>query len=229
MSASSPTICFAVVLPGPRAWFDVLSTAFTHPWVISYQVGFGPPLVRAHDRLIDALRSARSALDKLEIYLEHCYLDAHHRRRLAGLHRRLLVRRFGPLEAEAVRSASRDVLDLTVQLYPPSSAPDRVRSAMRAAEIERIGEVEEAPEHRTGRFWIHLNDPRNYRLMDVDAVRHHVDNPDDQAVLALTVPATGAALFDGWLQQWTKDMKLPVVRLEGPVSVARAYRDGVNI
>ncbi|MEM7678804.1 MAG: hypothetical protein AAF449_22710 [Myxococcota bacterium] len=228
MSVTSPKICFAIVLPGPRAWFDVLRSAFTHPWVLSYQVGFGPPLVRAHDRLVEALREARSALDKLEIYLDHCYLDAHQRRRLAGLHRRLLVRRFGPLEAEAVRSASRDVLDLAVQLYAPYAAPQRVRASMRSMEA-LSDELNNAPEQRTGRFWIHLNDPRNYRLMDVDAVRHHVSDPDGQAVLALTVPASGAALFDGWLRTWTSEKGLVVVRLEGAVSVARAYRDGVNI
>ena len=224
-----PSVCFALVLPTSRAWFEVLSTAFTHPWVISYQVGFGPPLVRAHEGLIRALRETKSALEKLEAYLNHCYHDDEQRRRLALLHRRLLVRRHGPLEAEAVRSATRNVLDLTVQLYSPLSAPTAVRSAMRSiGALKGIG-PDDPPENRTGRFWLHLSDPCNGRLMEVDVVRAHVRDPDHQAVLALTVPSTGADLFAAWLKVWASAAGWPVVRLEGPVSVARAYRDGVGI
>ena len=229
MSAPSPSVCFVLVLPAPRAWFEALSTAFTHPWVMSYQVGFGPPLVRAHDRLISAVRGANGALEKLEAYLQHCYLDDVQRRRLAGLHRRLLVRRHGPVEAEAVRTATQDVLDLTVQLYPPLSAPESVKGAMRSVgALKGIG-PDDPPEHRTGRFWLHLSDPRNARLMEVDQVRGQVTAPDEQAVLALTVPSTGAALFDAWLRQWAPRQGWPVVMLEGRVSVARAYRDGIGI
>ena len=228
-SAQQPTVCFALVLPNPRTWFQALSTAFKHPWVISYQVGFGPPLVRANDRLITAIREARSALDKLQAYLDHCYLDDQQRQRLAMHHRRLLVRRLGPVEAEAVRTASRDVLDLTVQLYPPLSAPEAVRSDMRSlGALKGVGR-DDPPEHRTGRFWIHLADPRNERLMEVDVVRSQVRDPDHQAVLALTVPSSGADLFDGWLRAWAPGEGWSVVKLEGPVSVARAYRDGVGI
>lgn len=238
MGATPPTVCFVLVVPSPRRWFDVLSTAFTHPWVASYQIGFGPPLVRAHDRLIAAAGRAKSALEKLEAYLNHCYHDDDQRRRLAALHRRLLVRRHGPVEAEAVRAASRDVLDLSVQLYPPLAAPDGVRGAMRSLAGDEVGE-DAPPEHRTARFWIHLADPLNARLLAVDAVQAEVAGvapavgpgatDDDRAAMALTVPVVGADLFAGWLADWAPPARWPVVRLEGPVSVARAYRDGVGV
>ncbi len=227
--SSQLTVCFALILPQPKAWFSALTTAFTHPWVLSYQVGFGPPLIRAHDRLITAVRQARSALEKLEAYLCHCYLDDDQRRRLAQLHRRLLVRSHGPVEAEAIRSASRDVLDLTVQLYPPRSAPDAVRAEMRALGGLRGLSPGDPPENRTGRFWLHLSDPCNTRLMAVDVVRANVRDPDAEAVLALTVPAVGGDLFEAWFKTWAPIQGWSVIRLEGPVSVARAYRDGVGI
>ena len=229
MGASLPAVCFAVIVPGPRAWLAVLSTAFTHPWVSSYQIGFGPPLVRAHDRLIAAVARANSALQKLEAYLEHCYLDDGQRRRLAQLHRRLLVRRHGPLEAELIRAATPDVLDLTVQLYAPGAAPGVARADMRAMDaLPGIG-PEDPPQNRTGRFWIHLADPCNLRLMEVDAVKRTLTDSDTQAVLALTVPPPGAALFERWLKVWTPTVDCAFARLEGPVSVARAYRDGVGV
>ncbi len=229
MGTSSPAVCFAVTVTSPRAWFPVLTTAFTHPWVTSYQVGFGPPLVRAHDRLIAAVARANSALQKLEAYLEHCYLDDGQRRRLAQLHRRLLVRRHGPLEAELIRAATPDVLDLTVQLHAPRSAPAAARDEMRGLDTRPGVGPDDPPEHRTGRFWIHLADPCNLRLMEVDAVKRKLTDPDTQAVLALTVPATGADLFEGWLRVWTPAADCDFARLEGPVSVARAYRDGVGV
>ena len=219
--------CFALVLPAPKAWFAALSTAFTHSWVSSYQVGFGPPLIRAHDRLIASLRHARGALGKLEAYLNHCYLDDGQRRRLADLHRRLLVRRLGPVEAESIRDASRHVLDLTVQLHSPDGAPPSVREAMQALGPLTCVGLDDPPEHRAGRFWIHLGDARNTRLLDVDAVRAHIEDPDVQAVLALTVPAEAIVLFEGWLRTWAPEAGYPVVKLDGPVSVARTTRDGV--
>ncbi len=228
MSAPA-SICFVVVLPGPRVWFDALSTAFTHPWVMSYQVGFGPPLVRAHDRLISAVRDAKSALEKLEAYLEHCYLDDVQRTRLAGLHRRLLVRRHGPVEVEVVRTASRHVLDLTVQLYPPYSSPNAVKDAMCAVgELEGLRR-EDPPEHRTGRFWLHLADPRNSRLLDVDAVRRRLVAPESQAAIAFTVPSVAGKLFAAWFEDWAAAREWPVIQLEGPVSAARTHRNGVGL
>ena len=226
---SDAAVCFVIILPNQRTWFELLSTAFKHDWVLSYQVGFGPPLVRAHDRLIASLAGVRSALEKLEVYLNHCYLDDAQRRRLADLHRRLLVRRYGPLEAEAIREASRNVLDLTVQLYSPLSAPDAVRESMRGLRaLQGIG-PDDPPEHRTGRFWLHLSDPRNTRLLAVDAVRAFLTDEDSQAALALTVPSAGTTLFSAWLNSWAPSAGWPVVRLEGQVSVARASRDGVGL
>ena len=224
-----PSVCFAIVLPRCRDWFSALSTAFTHPWVLSYQIGFGPPLVRASDGLITAVREAKSALEKLEAYLNHCYLNEMQRRRLAQLHRKLLVRRFGPVEAEAIRRSSRDVLDLSVQLYPPLSAPEAVRDQMRTLGALKGVTPEDPPENRTGRFWLHLSDPANTRLMEVDSVHPLITDADHQAVLALTVPAVGAELFSAWIRDWASPAGWPSVQLEGPVSVARAYRDGVGI
>ena len=229
MRSASANVCFAIVIPNPRAWFSVLSTAFKHPWVMSYQVGFGPPLVRAHDRLIAAVSQTRNALEKLQAYLDHCYHDDEQRRRLAGLHRRLLVRRHGPVEAEAIRSATKDVLDLSVQLYPPLSAPAAAKEEMRSLGAQKGVGVDDPPEFRTGRFWIHLADPCNVRLMEVDVVKAQIQDSNEQAVLALTVPAPGAELFEGWLRSWTPALDCVAVKLDGPVSVARAYRDGVGI
>ena len=224
----APKICFALILPGPRDWLEALTTAFTHPWVASYQIGFGPPLVRANDRLIAAVAKSASAIEKLDAYLTCCYLDDDQRRRLAGLHRRLLVRRHGPLEAEAIRAASRDVLDLTVQLHAPAVAPPVIAESMEAA-VPSASERTVPPEHRVGRFWVHLADPRNERMIAVDAVAAHVSDPEDQAVLPLTTTPHFADLYEAWLDDWAKSAGYPVVKLEGPVSAARAYRDGVSI
>ena len=126
--SSSQTLVFAWTQPRLEDLGPLLKAALQHPWVASYQVGFGPPLINSSMALERSLSSVASAVDKLLAYLEVCFYDEAERTRLAQLHRRMVVQRMGPVEAEVVRTASAEVLDLSLRLHPLLRAPPAVRA-----------------------------------------------------------------------------------------------------
>ena len=207
----------------------VLRAAFTHPWVASYQIGFGPPLVRANPALVAALDAPRAlaALDKLDAYLTHCVYPEAERTRLTRRHTAQLVRRHGPLEAEAVRAASTDVLDLSLRLRDPLRAPPDVRRDMEALGVtEGAVPADLAPDEQAARFWVTLGDPRNTRLLHVPAVAARARDPDVALALELRLPAALWALYCAWARALSRDAGLTVLELGAPTSVARVSRDG---
>ncbi|MCK6548307.1 hypothetical protein L6R52_20840 [Myxococcota bacterium] len=208
----------------------ICSAAFVHPWVASYQIGFGPPLVRSSEPLIARLKSAKSAIEKLGIYLDVCVLDEAERKRLAGEFRRLMVRRLGPVDAEALDDASADVLDLSVRLHDPGAAPPAVLAAMRDADVpEQIIATRSAPDALSGRFFVRLGDPRGTRLLDHDAVKSRVADPERALALELRAPVAVRALFSAWAANLVKRGVVGgIVELDELVPHARVGVDGVS-
>lgn len=205
----------------------VLARAFEHDWVASYQIGFGPPLVRSSDALVTRLGYAETAIDKLRAYLETCVYDDVERRRLASLHRAALTRRRGPLEAEEVRRASADVLDLSLRLHHPLRAPPGVAEDMRSSGVvEDEVPADLPPDAQAARFWVHLDDPRNTRLLFDEEVARAVEDPERALALELWVPVALRGLFRIWTQALARDAELIALDIGAPRSVARVSRDG---
>lgn len=218
---------FAILGRRKRDLVDILQQAFGHRWVASYQVGFGPPLVRSSDRIVARVKETQTALEKLRAYLEVCILDDAERARLAGLHRRLVVRMQGPVEAEAIDAASADVLDLSLRLHIPIRAPDRVMEEMRSAGVDlSLIDADTPPEVMSGRFLVRLNDPQNRRLLHIPDVAARVDDPEDAVAVELRVPVALRTLWAKWLHRFEADTGLATVDLEEPASHARVSRNG---
>ena len=220
---------FVVVAPRLRSLTSVLVNAFTHPWVASYQIGFGPPLIRSSDRLLSRLKEARSGLDKLTTYLEVCVFDPTERARLATIHRRLLVRRHGPLEAEVLAAASADVIDLSFRLHPPLQAPDSVREEMLRAGIQ-LNWIDPglAPEDHSARFMIHLFDPSNDRLLHADVVAEAAKGHYEPLAVELRVPVVLSDLWSVFCADYEGRTGYRVIDLKEPGSRARVIRDGAR-
>lgn len=206
---------------------SILRNALTHSWVASYQVGFGPPLIGCCEPLRTRLKYARSAMDKLRAYLEVCYFDEARRTELAAAQLRLLTRRHGPIEAEAVRRASAAVLDLSLRLHHPERAPESVRADMldSGAQADAV-EPELPPDEQAGRFWVHLSDPRGDRLLHADTIASAVEDPQTALALELQVPIRMRPLFRTWCQALARDCGLVTIDLGAPTPVARVQRDG---
>lgn len=218
---------FVLVANEAKLLYPVLAKIFTHPWVASYQVGFGPPLVRSSERLIRRVKIARSALEKLEAYVEHCLLDEETRARLIGVFRRLMVRRDGGMEAEALDQLSASVLDLVVRLNHPADAPPAVTAAMAAEGIDPAAlPAGEGPELMTGRFLVKLADPRNARLLHADAVAEAASDPESALAVELRVPVRARQVFDVFLRVVARDGLFKVVALGEPLAHARTRTDG---
>jgi len=230
------------VSPPIRAWVyalvadDLLSlprmlrAAFVHPWVASYQVGFGPPLVGATPALRERVRGANGALEKLDVYLEHCILDHRERTRLAEQQRRLLVRRMGPLEAEELSRASMDALDLSLRLHVPSTAPAAARRSMeeRGVDLESVP-VATPPEHLTGRFVVSLSDPMNDRLLHVPEVVAAAPGPRGTAMaLELRASVHFRPLWNAYLEVLSYVAPFRAVEVGDPAAHARVTRDGAQ-
>ncbi|MGF1511002.1 MAG: hypothetical protein ACFB9M_16025 [Myxococcota bacterium] len=176
----------------------MLRSAFTDPWVTSFQVGFGPPLVKSSTRLLDRLKDPVSALDKMDAYLECCLLNRDERKRLATEHRRTVVRRLGPVEAEALDRAAADAIDLRLRLRGADTPPDDVALDLWQALPRNEGPDEEA------RFLIRLDDPSGTRWLEVDPVRRELSGGHDGLALELQVSAGVRLLWLAWAEAWSK-------------------------
>ena len=229
-SLSPQSVVFALVADDMLCMPRILRAAFVHPWVASYQVGFGPPLVRATPRLAKHVRKTRSALEKLDTYLDHCILDEAECDRLAALQRRLLVRRKGPVEAEDLTFASAQALDLTVRLHVARTAPDAVKESMVDAGVP-LSYVPPAgpPEPLTGRFLVRLHDPRNERLFHNPTVAQACRSPDDGLALELWTPVDYRDLWRAWLRVLGYVAPFAMVEVGAPSAHARVSRDGERI
>lgn len=222
--AHEPTFTFAIVEPELRGLIHLFRGAFTHPWTASYQIGFGPPLVKSSERLSRRLVGVFGGLDKLDHYLTVCFFDSEERSRLAAVHRRLLVRRHGPVEAEAIDRAAVDVLDLSLRLHTHEGAPAEVRADW-DRRGERLAPDRAAPETLSGRFVLRLHDPRNLRMLEHRAVKPHVRSPDDVAV-ELRVHTDHLDYWRAFLREWRGPEGRVVEVVERPPR-ARSRRDGV--
>jgi hypothetical protein len=218
---------FAILSERRRALPDMLERAFGHRWVASYQVGFGPPLVRSSDRIIDRVKESRSALEKLRAYFEVCILDEPERQRLAALHRKLLVRQHGPIEAEILDAASSAALDLTLRLHIPTVAPPAVAESMKEAGVDFAAiPAETPPEIMSARFLVRLHDPYNSRLLHRSDIEEQVGDAESAVALEMRVPVALRPLYAAWLAKLTEGSEYGFVDLVAPVSHARISRNG---
>jgi len=220
-------VSFAVVARegGARALTPTLKRLFAHPWVASYMIGFGPPLIRSSDRVITRLRDAKSAFDKLEIYVDECLLHEDERRRLVGIHRRLLVRARGPIEAEELDEASAEVIDLSMRLHHPAFAPPAVLEAMRARGLGvDAPPMKSPPDAMTARVYVRLADPRGSRLLDTAEVRALVDDPESALAFEMRMPPAVRGLYATFLAELGEGIAF--VHFGDPKAHARVTRDG---
>lgn len=219
---------FVVLTPdGPSGLSTLFRAVLADPWVASYQVGFGAPILRSTPELTRAASRAPSVLAKLQIYLEACLLDEEARQGyVAQLRRRLSAG--GPVEAEALNVASEEVFDLSLRLHAPSTAPAGMVQRMRAHGVtSETVPARTPPEALTGRFRLHLHDPRGVRLLSVPAVASAVPDAEVSAAVELRVPSGSRVFFQRWLVDLeTRAPQLAVVDLGEPTSHARVHRDG---
>lgn len=219
---------FALVSPRFTRLAEVLRVVFEHPWVASYQIGFGPPLVRANAPVTAAVKAARSALDKLSAYATHCLFDRAEQARLAALHRQLLVRRHGPIEAEEAALRAADVLDLSLRLFTPASASPAIRQQMLDGGVDPALGAGAAPELLSGRFLVRLEDPRNERLLELPVIAAKVPPiaplSGEPMVLELSVDPALAPLWRAFTRSLEGAEGIVPVELGDPASLARSSR-----
>ncbi|NJK89778.1 MAG: hypothetical protein HC923_10530, partial [Myxococcales bacterium] len=149
-----------ILIPNLQAVLPVMESLFLHPWIASYQIGFGPPILTVSPEVRARARAATSAMHKLRLYFEHCILAEEVREKLAKEHRRLVVRRSGPVEAEAVDAASLEALDLRLRLRGPAERPPGVDEHVWGTRTWPAGGVD-----LEGRWFISLDDPSGSRLL----------------------------------------------------------------
>lgn len=217
---------FTLFAPSLAGLPELLRSCFVHPWVASYQVGFGPPLVGSSDRLREAARVANGALEKLDAYFRCCILPDDERRRLASLHRRLVVRRLGPVEAETLDQTYGDALDLRLRLRRPDEPPPGwALEAWRARWPHTLDPALDLE----GRFLVRLDDPRGERLLHHQTVAAAAAAQRADAALELRVAAVASALWSTWLEAWSEDSGYGFIELGRPLPHARQVEDGRSL
>lgn len=225
--APGETVSFGVIVRegGLYALSSTLRRMFEHPWVASYMIGFGPPLIRSSDRITARVKIARSALEKLDAYIECCLLDDDERVRLTQLHRRLMTKSRGPLEAEQLDEASAEVIDLSIRLHHPALAPPQVAQVMRQRGINfDIVPMKSPPDALSARIMVRIADPRGTRMIDTAQVRELIDEPEKALAIELRVPPGVRGFYATWLDQLGEGFAF--VHFSDPVARARVTRDG---
>lgn len=199
---------------GPLQLPAVLEAIFSDPWIGSYQIGFGPPLVSAHATLRQEVRQARDARAKLQVYLRRCIMNGEERRRLAALHRRLLVRRQGPVEAEALDRAASEAIDLRLRLRMPDRPPPDV-----SAESWMALPWPDDPIAAEARILLRLDDPFGTRWSPSG-------QDGDGLWVELRVAADAQPLWAEWARHWSRHTGYAVDPRREPTSHARRIEDG---
>ena len=227
---SEQVYVFALIVDNLESLPRVFRAAFTHPWVESYQIGFGPPLVRSTETLTQNVRACESAIEKLSVYLEHCIIDQAECRRLAELQRRLVVRRFGPVEAESLSEASRQALDLRIRLKSPLTATPEILASFESYKLPLDKIAESARADLGAHFLIRLDDPRNVRYFDLPELGLSEDRDYSQiCVLELRTPVACRAYWAAYLQILSEIAPFTMAEVGDPRSWAKVSRDGRSL
>lgn len=185
---------FAFVGRAPEDLGRMLRATVTHSWVASYQVGFGPPLLRATPKLTERTKATNSALEKLDVYLEFLLGDERERKRLADRLRLIALNKSGRLEPELLDHANNQALDLSFRLHHPAASPPAVKREMLEAGVSSAPELTgDGPEALTARFCLRLSDPQNRGLLA------WVGSSPDLWALEIWVPTGPSALFGAHL------------------------------
>lgn len=212
---------FTLLAPSLGRLPALLRSAFRHPWIASYQVGFGPPLVGASDRLRRDVRASNGVLEKLEAYFRHCIADDAERRRLADLHRRLIVRRLGPVEAETLDATYADALDLRLCLRRTEDPPPDID----ARDWAQVAPADPQTDHE-GRLLLRLDDPRGERLLHHGAVAEAALDAADDAAIELRVAADAVVAWSRFLADWARTSGHRWVEIGRPLPHAKQVEDG---
>ncbi len=164
-----------------------LVAVMRHPWMATYAVGFGPPLIGANDALKARLETAAGALAKLEAYADTCLVPEKERVRMFWKHRLRL-------RSDDRREASRrstEALDLTVRLHHPSTAPAAVRAELAALDPALFTGSLEA------RLLVRLDDPFGAGI----GARLGVE--EDELILELVIDDAAAGAWRAWAERLT--------------------------
>ena len=224
---SEQVYVFALIAEGLESLPRIFRAAFTHPWVESYQIGFGPPLVRSTKVLTERAKECSSAIEKLSVYLEECIIDQDECKRLAELQRRLVVRRFGPIEAESLSVASKQALDLRIRLKSPLTVAPEILDSLKSNKLDIKGIIESKRTDLEAYFLIRLDDPRNVRCFELPELGlAQNENKAQTCVVELRTPVACRDYWSTYLKVLSEIAPFRMAEIGDPRSWAKVSRDG---
>ncbi|MEW5851389.1 MAG: hypothetical protein AB2A00_21550 [Myxococcota bacterium] len=176
-------LLLGVVLDGVHSYARLVDALSRSPLVAGMEYTYGPPLYKGTPQIVEALKTANTALEKFDAYFRHGILNREAREELARLFRRQYLARFPRSEGQDVYLASGNVLGISFELLPPLRCP-RPDAALRAcrtfshddsvlAAAERGDQIDRAL--RAGQLKIFLEGVQNTRRMEIPAVAKLVE------------------------------------------------------
>lgn len=110
-----------IVLPDLGTYQRLVHAIAEAPYVVETELSYSAPLYKATPEITEALKGARTALEKFDVYFERGILDEDTRVQLAGAFRQRYLRAHPRSEGSDVFLASGDVLQFRFELQQPAT------------------------------------------------------------------------------------------------------------
>lgn len=189
-----------IVLPDLPAYQRLVHAIAGASYVAETEFTYSAPLYKATPEITDALRDARTALEKFDIYFERGILDEEVRVKLAGAFRQRYLRAHPRSEGSDVFVASADVLQFKFELHQPATmeggsealwVTESLPHDRDVMECLKQGETVERA-HLRANVKLFLDHVHNPRRRDVPEVQEVMTGPRERDPVVIELMTNGA-------------------------------------
>lgn len=214
-----------IVLPDLGAYQRLVHAIADAPCVAETEFTYSAPLYKATPEIADALKDARTALEKFDVYFERGILDEEVRVKLAAAFRQRYLRAHPRSEGSDVFLASGEVLQFRFELHQPATIDGGSEALWVTESLPHDRDVMDALKqgdtvdrnHLRGNVKIFLDHVHNRRRREVPEVQEVMTGPRarDPVIIELMTDGAVPGLFGHLLAPLVHPLDGALVMLPG--------------
>lgn len=214
-----------IVLPDLATYQRLVRAIAEAPYVAETEFSYSAPLYKATPAITEALKDARTALEKFDVYFERGILDEDTRVKLAAAFRQRYLRANPRSEGSDVFLASGDVLQFRFELHQPATldggdealwVTESLPHDRTVLEAMKQGELVDR-RHLRGNVKIFLDHVYNRRRRELPEVQEVLTGPraHDPVIVELMTDGAVPGLFGHMLAPLVHPLEGALVILPG--------------